>query len=80
MIVVSKKKVEIIGNKEEIQEDLKNIFRALTIASQLFSIKELVKIIKKNNKKPSRIYKYFERKKRMKELDELLMELRRKKK
>lgn len=80
MIVASTNKVDLIGQKEELQEDLENIFLVLTIASGLFSTKEIIKILNKKTKKKNRITKYFEKKKRMKELDILLMELRRKNK
>lgn len=80
MIIASTNKVDLIGQKEELQEDLENIFLVLTSASGLFSTKEIIKILNKKPKKQNRITKYFEKKKRMKELDILLMELRRKNK
>lgn len=80
MIVASKKKVELTGNKEELKEELENIFMVLTVASELFTIKELIHLLKGKRKKTNRIVEYYQKKKRMKELDEYLKQLRRKKK
>lgn len=80
MIVASKKKVELTGNKEELKEELENIFMVLTVASELFTTKELIHLVKGKRKKTNRFVEYYQKKKRMKELDILFEQIRRKKK
>ena len=80
MIVASKKKVELTGSKEVLKEELENIFMVLTAASELFTTKELIHLLKGKRKKTNRFVEYYQKKKRMKKLDEYLKQLRRKKK
>ncbi len=77
MIFANKKKVELTGNKEELKEELENMFMVLTVASELFTVKELTYMIKRKRKIINKFIEYYHKKKRMKELDEFLEQIRR---
>ncbi len=83
MINSNERTVRITGNKDVIQKDLKNIIQTLVVSTKLFTIRDIKKIIKYScrKNKTTKIDKIIEKhykKKRMKELDQLIIELKRK--
>lgn len=78
MIIANHKKVELTVNKKELVEDLENIFMVLTIATDLFTVKEIIHLLKGKRKRTNRFVEYCNKRKRMKELDVLFKEIRRK--